>query len=111
MYNYQCKIVRWIDGDTVEVRVDLGFHLTSVQRLRLLGVDTPERGQPGHQEATAKSRDLAPEGSKIEISTEKGDSFGRWLAHLTMSDGRSVAQELIDGGFGVAWVRFHGAAQ
>jgi|TARA_R100001530_G_scaffold131035_3_gene102418 micrococcal nuclease len=43
MYEYKCKVVRVVDGDTVDVDIDLGFGVwLSKQRVRLYGVDTPE---------------------------------------------------------------------
>ena len=43
MYEYSCKIVRVVDGDTVDVDIDLGFGIIYAnQRIRLYGIDTPE---------------------------------------------------------------------
>ena len=43
MYEYQCKIVKVIDGDTVDVDIDLGFGVwLKKQRIRFYGIDTPE---------------------------------------------------------------------
>ncbi len=43
MYEYKCKIVKVIDGDTVDVDIDLGFGVwLKKQRIRLYGIDTPE---------------------------------------------------------------------
>ncbi len=43
MYEYSCKIVRVVDGDTVDVDIDLGFGVwLQDERVRLYGVDTPE---------------------------------------------------------------------
>ena len=43
MYEYNCRIVKVVDGDTIDVDIDLGFDiLLSNQRIRLNGVDTPE---------------------------------------------------------------------
>ena len=43
MFGYQCKIVKIIDGDTVDVDIDLGFGVwLKKQRIRLYGIDTPE---------------------------------------------------------------------
>ena len=43
MYQYNCKIVKVVDGDTVDVDIDLGFDVwLKKQRIRLYGVDTPE---------------------------------------------------------------------
>ena len=43
MYEYNCKIVRVVDGDTVDVDIDLGFGIwKKKERIRLYGIDTPE---------------------------------------------------------------------
>ena len=43
MYEYRCKIVKIIDGDTVDVDIDLGFGVwLHKERIRLYGIDTPE---------------------------------------------------------------------
>jgi micrococcal nuclease len=43
MYEYRCKVVRVIDGDTVDVDIDLGFGVwMKKQRIRMYGIDTPE---------------------------------------------------------------------
>jgi micrococcal nuclease len=43
MYDYRCKIIKIIDGDTVDVDIDLGFNVVlEKQRVRLMGIDTPE---------------------------------------------------------------------
>ena len=43
MYEYNCKLDRVIDGDTVDVDIDLGFnHWIHGERIRLFGIDTPE---------------------------------------------------------------------
>ena len=43
MYEYYCKVLRVLDGDTLDVDVDLGFSTTlNKQRIRMYGIDTPE---------------------------------------------------------------------
>ena len=43
MYEYKCKLVRVVDGDTIDVDVDLGFGVwMQKQRIRMYGIDTPE---------------------------------------------------------------------
>ena len=51
MYQYSATVYNVVDGDTIDVVVDLGFKITTKQRLRLNGIDTPEKGQPGFNEA------------------------------------------------------------
>lgn len=83
LYTYKAKVMRWVDGDTVELRVDLGFHLWLECKFRLYGIDTPERGQPKYREATAFSTKMAPVDSSLIIRSYKdADKYGRWLADL-----------------------------
>ena len=42
MYTYPCKVLSVIDGDTLDIELDLGFHIKMKERVRLIGVDTPE---------------------------------------------------------------------
>ncbi len=42
MYTYRCKIVRVVDGDTLDLEIDLGFNVRIRERVRLFGVNTPE---------------------------------------------------------------------
>lgn len=43
MYEYRCKILKVVDGDTVDVDIDLGFGVVlSDERVRIMGIDTPE---------------------------------------------------------------------
>lgn len=81
LYKYRATVTRVIDGDTLELIIDKGFYDTSKRRVRLLGVDTPERGQVNYKEATEYTRSLA-EGKDVIIQTFKGDDFGRYLADV-----------------------------
>ena len=42
MFEYFCKVTRVVDGDTIDVDVDLGFNIWHKARVRLAGIDTPE---------------------------------------------------------------------
>ena len=41
-YVYKCVITRVVDGDTVDVEIDLGFNMRYKDRVRMMGIDTPE---------------------------------------------------------------------
>ena len=41
-YIYRCVVTRVVDGDTVDADIDLGFNMFSKDRIRLMGLDTPE---------------------------------------------------------------------
>lgn len=98
-------VIRWVDGDTVDLRIaavrDFGFRfryaLSFEDRFRLYGINTPERGQPGWAEATAECNALAPAGSGVLVRThmDDRDKYGRWLAEVFTPDGLSVNWRLI----------------
>lgn len=91
-YTYEATVLRIVDGDTVDLNIDTGFRGSRVERMRLYGIDTPERGQPGYAEATAYLAKLIPVGSSVVIQSFKPtmlprqDSFGRWLVVIYVGD-------------------------
>ena len=82
-YFYRARLVRCVDGDTIDVEVDLGFYLTAKIRCRLTGVNTPERGKANFKEATDILEDLikqqSDEDGYFNIITGKTGKYGRWL--------------------------------
>ena len=101
MYEYQCIIERVVDGDTVDVRVDAGFDIWTKQRLRLLGIDTPESRTRDLREkkfgklATARVEDLLPVGSKQIVGITQGKGkYGRYLADFDFG-GHTLCEVLI----------------
>lgn len=115
-YDYRVRrVLRVVDGDTIDLELDLGLYLSAALRFRLLGVDTPERGQPGYAEArdyvAAWCRDVLdrPDLLELRARTHKADSFGRWLVDLVaVTDGTDVADlstDLIRDGHGAPYPR------
>jgi micrococcal nuclease len=96
MYEYNCKIVRVVDGDTVDVDIDLGFAVwLKKQRIRLFGVDTPESRTRDAVEKKfgimAKNfvKGRLPVGSMQVLKTRMDDSrgkFGRILGEFVLED-------------------------
>lgn len=82
MYVYHhATVERVIDGDSVVLVVDMGNKITWRENFRLMGIDTPERGQAGYASASEYLGRLIGNGlSRIE--THKPDKYGRWLADL-----------------------------
>ena len=101
VFNYAiCTNV--VDGDTIDVLIDVGFDFRTDQRLRLYGIDTPERGRPGFLEAKIWiQKRLA--GKTLQVITYKKDSFGRWLA-LVYADGENVNDQLVAEGLAVPYI-------
>ena len=114
MYQYKCKIIKVLDGDTVDIDLDLGFKIILAnQRVRMAGVDTPEsrttiaeekvRGQLSKKKLAEK----LPVGSWQIIETQKPDSnddkFGRILGVFILEDGTRVNDWLIQNNYAVPY--------
>ena len=85
MFDYYATVIKVIDGDTIDLAVDLGFHVGVSIRVRLMGVDAPEVSTAEGKVVRDRLRTELPIGTKVEIHTEKypGDKYGRWLARVS----------------------------
>lgn len=112
MYEYFVKeVVKVVDGDTIDVIIDLGFDIMFASRVRLAGIDTPEsRTKDKHEKALGLESkkylaDRLKDAKNIVIKTEKMDSsekYGRILGWLYVNgDGNSLNVEMIEKGY--AW--------
>ena len=95
MHEYKTKIRRIVDGDTVDVDIDLGFGMIlSKQRIRLYGIDTPESRTRDKEEkfygklAAQFLKDQCKKGSCITLRTylDKKGKFGRILGEIIIDD-------------------------
>lgn len=103
--SYRGVVVRVIDGDTVEVRLDLGFDVWRTSRLRVRGLDCPERNTGAGVAALAHAMYLLPPGSVVTTTTyrrQQADvkTFDRYVADVCLSDGRDFAESMIAVGKG-----------
>ena len=101
MYEYNVSITKVVDGDTVDVDIDLGFGMSyKKQRVRLMGIDTPEsRTRDLVEKLFGKAskkhlKELLSEGNITLRSHDKG-KFGRILGELFIND-ISINQKMID---------------
>ena len=112
MYEYRVKkITNVVDGDTIDVDIDLGFAVSFSQRVRLAGIDTPESRTSDKFEKTlgleAKEylKKKLKDAKDVIIKTEKPDSsekYGRILGWLYLNGAeQSVNEALVAGGY--AW--------
>ena len=92
MYHYKAVLVRVIDGDTIDVNIDLGFSVWHKARVRMLGIDTPESRTRNLAEkalglaSKARLKEmLTGKKLRIECSKEKG-KFGRVLGNVIAVD-------------------------
>ena len=104
MYEYNCKVEKIVDGDTIDVVLDLGFDILYKSRVRLYGIDTPESRTRNLDEkargkmAAAFLRKAIEEGEKVCIQTKLKDSrgkFGRVLGDVVV-DGVNINQSMVD---------------
>jgi len=108
MYEYQATLVRVIDGDTIEVVIDLGFHVAVRQTVRLAGINCPERSTDAGKQATRAVEEwFANQGSRCVINTRKAEGeqekYGRYLAQVVSRHGADLVADLIAGGHAVRW--------
>ena len=85
MYTYKCKILRVVDGDTVDVDIDLGFGVwMHRERVRISGIDAPESRTRDRVEklfgmsAKERVRELLPVGSTATLTCKEYDSTGKF---------------------------------
>ena len=102
MYDYQCTIVRVVDGDTVDVDIDLGFDTwRRGERIRLYGIDTPEcRTRDAEEKAAgllAKDfvEDALHVGGIYRLQTKEKGKFGRYLGTIYLTDDTSINAALV----------------
>jgi len=111
MYEYSCKVERVVDGDTIDVTLDLGFDIFHKCRVRLYGIDTPEsRTRNKDEKARGKMagsflKEAVEEGKKVVIQTKLKDSkgkYGRVLGDVVV-DGKNINQMMIKCHLAVAY--------
>lgn len=102
-YIRDTHIYNIVDGDTVDGFVDLGYSIWTKQRFRLLGVDTPERGELGYTEATEYTKERLL-GNTFPLKSVKTDSFGRYLATIYV-DETTISLELIEKGLAKEYIK------
>jgi len=120
MYEYKCTVNKIIDGDTVDVDIDLGFGVVLTdERVRIMGIDTPESRTRNKIEklfglaAKKRLKELLSEHCvlKTEINKNGEDmkgKFGRVLGDFVSSDGRMITDIMIEEGHAVA---YHGQSK
>lgn len=93
MFEYRCKLDRVVDGDTVDLVIDLGFHISIKERFRLAKIDAPESRTLNREE---KKKGLAStaflEGlldtisMKVKTDKDTKGKYGRWIGTIFVSE-------------------------
>jgi micrococcal nuclease len=124
VYYYQAKVIKVIDGDTVEVEIDLGFGISKKFKARLWGINTPEISKSRSKEEKAKGleskarleqwlKDNSTD-NKILIKSHDGkqlkqEKYGRWLIEIYPTNKNinsiSLNDLLVKEGYAVEFMR------
>jgi len=91
-YYYAVEILRVVDGDTVDVRIDLGFDVWHKCRVRLMGINAPE----------SRTRDKEDAVDPIELKSHGKGKFGRILGEFFIN-GKNINQLMVDNGHAVEY--------
>ena len=104
MYEYNCTVTRVVDGDTIDVILDLGFSILHKCRVRLYGIDTPESRTRDKDEkvrgklAAKYLEDSIKNGTEIILRSKLKDSkgkYGRVLGEIIV-DNININQSMIE---------------
>lgn len=115
MYEYRVKVLKVVDGDTVDVDIELGFGVVLAdERVRIMGIDTPESRTSDDVEklfgkaAKHRLQELLGETAILRTQINKNGEdmkgkFGRILGDFVAPDGRMITDILIEEGHCVAY--------
>ena len=93
--DFEAKVIRILDGDTVEV-----LHDKTPERIRLNGIDCPEKRQAFGSKATQYTASLCFQ-KQVTVQAHGHDRYRRTIADIVLPDGRILNHELVKAGF--AW--------
>lgn len=104
-YTYRASVIYVVDGDTVDVAIDLGFKITTHQRVRMLGVNTAELHSTDLEERrlAIKAREWVfskLQDKEVTLVSHKPlstDKYGRYLAQVWLGD-LNINEELLKSG-------------
>lgn len=84
IYEYSARVLRVVDGDTVQLEVDLGFDVRQRMTVRLYGINAPEMNTAEGKAAKLHLAMMIPEGTMLTLQTikDKREKYGRYLAIL-----------------------------
>lgn len=114
MFQYEAKVLRVVDGDTLHLVIDLGFHVAIDATVRLARINTPETLEYTVKGLNDPAKDYilsnCPPGSVCVVEISRAEKYGRWLAELLFQPGvidrieilknpRVLNDELVRNGF------------
>jgi micrococcal nuclease len=115
MYEYRAQLKRVVDGDTVDLIIDLGFRMTTGQRVRLKGINTPETWHVKKDSAEYRAGKKAAEfvmnrfrlnKNSCIVKTDKDPGiYGRFIGTILFPDNEvSLNEELLNKGYAEPYI-------
>jgi len=110
MYTYHAKVDRVVDGDTLDLVIDLGFKITTFQRIRLRGINTPEtynvkkdseEYKKGMKAKAFVIERITANNNQVIVETDKDvGKFGRYIGVIRLADSeQTLNDELVEKGY------------
>lgn len=96
LFTYTAKVVHVVDGDTLDVMVDLGFHIFVIKRLRLARINCPEKNTINGLKAKEEVEGLLLPGTTVTFKSTKLDKYGRSIAEIWYKDNKKDEINLSD---------------
>ena len=103
MYEYAARLVKVVDGDTLDLMIDVGFDVHIKQRVRLLGINCAEHGTIAGDDATAFTKTwIAEHGPDLIVRTvmDRKEKYGRILGTI-VADTHILNNDLVTAGLAV----------
>lgn len=98
------EVLRVVDGDTVRIRLDLGWSVFTDKNCRILGVNAPEVSTPAGRQARTWAQAQLPAGMAVTYVSHALDKYGRPLGHLLYGpDGADYGSALLAAGYAVVY--------
>jgi endonuclease YncB( thermonuclease family) len=109
MFEYNCFLLQVIDGDTLKLEIDLGFHLRMRGTFRLARLNAPELLSTGGMSAKFYVQQHLQKAIAMKVWTSRSEKYGRWLCELWFQSQsepgvwKSLNKLLLDSGYAVPY--------
>lgn len=94
LYTYKARVLRVVDGDTLELKIDCGFGISTIQKVRLKGIDAPEIETVGGERVKEHLVEVFKNCTFIVVKTYWREKFGRFLVDIFYLPGEISANRV-----------------
>lgn len=99
---FKAVVDKVVDGDTIHMRLDIGFDITIYGRCRVYGINAPEVRTAAGQTAKLFAQSLLGPGDDVSVVSHSWDKYGgRFDGTITLSDGSNFATLMLNAGHAV----------